>query len=102
MAIYTKKGDSGKTGLFSSKERISKDSLRIRAIGSIDEANSFLGIVCSFSNDPFLTRSVKEVQRNLFKIGSSLAGAKMIFSPAAARKLEKEIRKALLECLQNQ
>lgn len=93
MAIYTKKGDEGETGLFSSGKRVAKDTLRIRAIGAVDEANSFLGVVSAFSDDPRLTKNLKEVQKNLFKIGSSLAGAKLRFSVASTRKLERQIDK---------
>ena len=42
--IYTKTGDKGKTSLASGK-RVSKDNIRIKAYGSIDELNSILGIV---------------------------------------------------------
>ena len=42
MKIYTKTGDKGETGLFGG-ERVSKDSLRISAYGTIDELNSFIG-----------------------------------------------------------
>lgn len=90
MAIYTKKGDAGDTGLYSGK-RISKSSLVVQAIGAIDEANSFLGVVNSFSEDSNLTLKIKEVQKNLFKIGSALAGAKAGVSSKATKKLEKEI-----------
>jgi cob(I)alamin adenosyltransferase len=90
MAIYTKKGDAGDTGLYSGK-RISKNSLVVQAIGAIDEANSFLGVANSFSEDSNLTSKIKEVQRNLFKIGSALAGAKVWVSVKATKKLEKEI-----------
>ncbi|KKT32863.1 MAG: hypothetical protein UW21_C0017G0006, partial [Candidatus Woesebacteria bacterium GW2011_GWB1_44_11b] len=48
MPIYTKKGDKGETGLFTSNKngpkRLSKDSLRIEVIGAIDEVNSVLGV----------------------------------------------------------
>ena len=42
--IYTKTGDKGKTSLASGK-RVSKDHIRIKSYGSIDELNSILGIV---------------------------------------------------------
>jgi len=42
--IYTKTGDKGKTSLVSGK-RVSKDNIRIRAYGSVDELNSILGVV---------------------------------------------------------
>lgn len=90
MAIYTKKGDRGETSLFL-KKRTSKDSLRIVAIGAIDEANSYLGVVISES--PELKKSLNEIQKNLFVAGSILAGAKLRFSKVKTRKLERVIDK---------
>ena len=88
MAIYTKKGDRGETSLFL-KNKTSKDSARIRAIGAIDETNSYLGVVVSES--PELKNSLNEIQRNLFVAGSILAGAKLRFSKVKTRKLERVI-----------
>jgi cob(I)alamin adenosyltransferase len=43
--LYTKKGDDGKTSLFHCDQRLSKSSAVAEALGSLDETNSFLGIV---------------------------------------------------------
>ena len=95
MAIYTKKGDKGETSLFDKDSvqniRISKDSLRIRAIGAIDEANSSLGVVVSFSSDKRLNKKITRIQTELFTIGSILAGAKLRFSKTRTRVLERYI-----------
>ena len=95
MAIYTKKGDRGETALYdplaASTKRISKASLRIAAIGGVDETNSFLGIVLSGGGEKDLSRLLKETQNNLFNIGAILAGAKISFPISKARKLEKVI-----------
>lgn len=94
MAIYTKKGDRGETSLYdkesSQKIRISKDSLIINAIGTVDELNSYLGIVC-LSADKKLVDELKQIQKALFAIGAVLAGASLRFSKTETRKLEKEI-----------
>ena len=49
MPIYTKKGDKGETGMISpnseEKIRLSKSSLKVRAIGAIDELDSFIGLL---------------------------------------------------------
>ncbi|MFH1863518.1 MAG: cob(I)yrinic acid a,c-diamide adenosyltransferase [bacterium] len=82
MSIYTKKGDRGKTCLFKG-DRISKDSPWIGAIGTVDEANSWLGVVSGF----------EEIQKDLMTISSILAGAKLKFSSVKSKKLEKEIDK---------
>ncbi|MCC7093852.1 MAG: ATP:cob(I)alamin adenosyltransferase, partial [Ignavibacteriaceae bacterium] len=50
MKIYTKTGDKGETGLFGG-ERVSKDSLRISAYGTIDELNSFIGFAITEIQD---------------------------------------------------
>lgn len=90
MAIYTKKGDKGETSLFLKRPTpVSKDSVRINAIGTIDEANSYLGVVISES--PELKKSLNEIQRNLFVVGSILAGAKLRFSRTKTKKLERAI-----------
>ena len=94
MAIYTKRGDKGETSLLnklsSQKERISKASLRISAIGAVDEVNSFLGIIAS-NADPELRKILREIQKELFLIGSILAGAKLRFYSIKIKRLEKQI-----------
>jgi cob(I)alamin adenosyltransferase len=44
MKIYTKKGDKGTTGLFGGK-RVPKDDIRVHCIGTLDEANSTIGLL---------------------------------------------------------
>lgn len=93
VAIYTKRGDKGETGLYSStssEKRVSKDSLRIQAIGVVDEANSFLGIISSGS-PPYLAKEIKSIQEDLFTLGAILAGAKLRFSRSKTKILEKKI-----------
>lgn len=74
MPIYTKTGDKGQTGLFSGK-RVSKASLRIEAIGTVDELNSVLGFTISqlTINNSQLTKELIEIQKDLFEIGAALA-----------------------------
>ncbi|MDO8461437.1 MAG: cob(I)yrinic acid a,c-diamide adenosyltransferase [Deltaproteobacteria bacterium] len=66
MKIYTKTGDKGETGLFGGR-RVSKSDPQIEAYGTVDELNSFVGLVGDF--DP----RVQVIQNHLFDIGSSLA-----------------------------
>jgi len=93
VAIYTKKGDRGKTSLYDKMSRqnirVSKHSLRIRAIGAIDELNSFLGVVGSISQDSGLVKNINQIQRNLLTIGSILAGSKLAFSKVKTKGLER-------------
>jgi len=95
MGIYTKKGDGGDTMVFDKKTGnltgISKRSCKIRAIGAIDELNSFLAVVVSFSEDKKIIKQIREVQGNLFTINSILAGGNLRFSKAKVRKLELQI-----------
>src|SRR3990172_4713745 len=88
MAIYTKKGDRGETSLFLKKPTpVSKDSVRVRAIGALDEANSYLVVIVSEA--PELKNPLNEIQRNLFVTGSILAGARLRFSKTKTKKIEK-------------
>lgn len=72
MKIYTKTGDKGETGLFGG-ERVSKDSLRISAYGTIDELNSFIGFAITEIQDSRVKENLSIIQDHLFTIGSDLA-----------------------------
>ena len=95
MAIYTKRGDRGETSLYDSgssqRIRISKDSLRIQAIGVIDEANSYLGLCLSLSEDKKVRRFLTNIQEDLFRVGAILAGTKLRFSVSKTLTLGKEM-----------
>jgi cob(I)alamin adenosyltransferase len=95
--IYTKTGDSGETGLGDGR-RISKASLRITAIGAVDETNSAIGIARLDSEgdaDAMLSR----IQNDLFDLGADLcapengrkAEGRLRISPAQVERLEREI-----------
>ncbi|MBK7139851.1 MAG: cob(I)yrinic acid a,c-diamide adenosyltransferase [Bacteroidetes bacterium] len=72
MKIYTKTGDNGSTGLVSG-ERISKGSIRIESYGTVDELNSYLGIVIEYISDKKWKSFFDAIQNQLFIIGSHLA-----------------------------
>lgn len=72
MKIYTKTGDTGQTALFGG-QRVSKESMRIDAYGTVDELNALLGIAGSSTNDPVLTRILRRIQNELFILGADLA-----------------------------
>ncbi len=72
MKIYTKKGDEGKTGLIGGT-RVTKNALRIDAYGTIDELNSYIGVVRDYQIDEIYKKQLIEIQDRLFTIGSSLA-----------------------------
>ena len=94
--IYTKKGDGGTTSLLGGKKRISKSSQVIRAIGSVDEVNSYLGVCLSNLNlqsksKKELINKLLDIQRDLFTMGAILAGAKIKLPSYRVIELEKEI-----------
>jgi len=70
--IYTKTGDDGTTGLIGGV-RVSKDSPRIEAYGTVDELNTILGIVRSYSLPDHLDKIIGRVQDELFTVGAELA-----------------------------
>ncbi len=92
MVIYTKRGDKGETSLFdkdaTQRIRISKSSLKVEALGAIDELNSFLGMAISSSEDFKLRLTLKGVQENLLTIGPIIAGSKLPFSSKKTKELE--------------
>lgn len=97
MKIYTKKGDTGTTQLLGGS-RISKGHLRIDAYGTVDELNSWLGLVRDQLNDEQSSAVLKEIQDRLFTIGSLLAsdkeGSKMIIpdlNEEDVKRLEDEM-----------
>ena len=73
--IYTKLGDKGKTSIIG-ENKIDKHDIRIEAYGTIDELNSYFGLIRSFDEIKsivFLNNFIIKCQNNLFKIGSYLA-----------------------------
>jgi len=70
--IYTRTGDDGSTGL-GDGTRTSKDSPRVEAYGTVDEANSAIGVVLSHDSLPDSVRaSLTDVQHDLFELGGEL------------------------------
>ena len=72
MKIYTKTGDKGETSLIGGT-RVPKFHLRIECYGTVDELNSYIGLIQCQDIDPHAQQILKEVQDRLFTIGSSLA-----------------------------
>jgi cob(I)alamin adenosyltransferase len=71
--IYTRTGDDGSTGL-SDGSRVSKDSLRVEAIGAIDELNSQIGVLLAETGLSDAIRAhLTEVQHELFDLGGELS-----------------------------
>lgn len=72
MKIYTKKGDSGKTSLLGGT-RVSKSHVRIESYGTVDELNSWIGLLRDLDDNSSRREFMKGIQDRLFTIGSSLA-----------------------------
>ncbi|TPE44630.1 cob(I)yrinic acid a,c-diamide adenosyltransferase [Pontibacter mangrovi] len=72
MKIYTKTGDKGTTALIGGT-RVSKAHLRIEVYGTVDELNSYIGLVRDQEVNQGRLDILKEIQDRLFTIGSTLA-----------------------------
>nr|WP_299174372.1 cob(I)yrinic acid a,c-diamide adenosyltransferase [uncultured Allomuricauda sp.] len=72
MKIYTKTGDKGTTALFTGK-RVAKHHIRIESYGTIDELNSFLGLVRDQEIDEHSKEVLALIQNKLFTVGAILA-----------------------------
>jgi cob(I)alamin adenosyltransferase len=72
IKIYTKTGDKGTTSLIGGT-KVSKSHIRIESYGTVDELNSWIGVVSDHTVDEQTKKTLKEIQDRLFTIGSSLA-----------------------------
>jgi cob(I)alamin adenosyltransferase len=70
--IYTRTGDDGTTGL-SDGTRTAKDSLRIEAIGTVDELNSAIGVLLSHEPPTEIVATLTAIQHTLFDLGGELS-----------------------------
>jgi len=99
MKIYTKTGDKGSTALFGGK-RVLKSDTRIQAYGTVDELNSYIGLIRFKDIDIRAKETLAEIQDRLFTLGSILAsepGKNNLVVPdlheSDVELLEKEIDK---------
>ena len=72
MKIYTKTGDKGKTSLFGGT-RVPKYHLRIEAYGTVDELNSYIGLIRDQKVDSHTGKVLIKIQNELFTLGAMLA-----------------------------
>lgn len=72
MKVYTKTGDKGQTSLIGGT-RVPKHHIRIESYGTVDELNSYIGLIRDQNIDDNSKRILIEIQDRLFTIGSSLA-----------------------------
>ncbi len=69
--IYTRTGDSGSTGL-GDGSRVHKDSLRVNAMGTVDELNSVIGIMLTESLSAVIVQTLTRIQHDLFDLGGEI------------------------------
>lgn len=72
MKVYTKTGDKGTTALFGGT-RVPKDHIRIESYGTVDELNSYIGLIRDQQIDTHYKDILIEIQDRLFTIGAILA-----------------------------
>jgi cob(I)alamin adenosyltransferase len=98
--VYTRTGDKGETGLVGGK-RVPKDSQRIEAYGTIDELNAVVGLARTFNDEKinvseahrFLDVILRQIQDELFDLGSELATPPDFFQEGMYRVGEREVKK---------
>ena len=88
--LYTRKGDKGKTTIFHCNQSLSKNSAVAEALGTLDEANSYLGIIKSQAEEENI-EIVQRIQENLFIIKAEVAGADKKIDKKEILKMEKII-----------
>jgi cob(I)alamin adenosyltransferase len=96
MKIYTKTGDKGYTSLIGGA-RVTKHHLRIESYGTVDELNSYIGLI----RDQEITENdkdiLKQIQDRLFTIGSSLAA-----DPERSKMVIPDLHEADIELLETE
>lgn len=90
MRIYTRTGDDGTTGLLGG-QRVSKDSPRVEAYGSVDELNAHIGLaIAQLQSHERFRQMLQRIQNDLFVIGSELAtpmGRKPVVKPISQEQV---------------
>jgi len=89
MKIYTKTGDKGKTSLIGG-ERVCKNCDRLNAYGTVDELNSFLGLLRAKSDDEEIKGLILSIQNTLFAVGAHLATNKTQTELGEYAKIKEE------------
>src|ERR1035437_711831 len=95
--LYTRKGDGGTTKTFGCDQRVSKSSSIAEALGSLDEINSFLGLIkikakgVSFDlpeGKIIVSETINKIQQDLFIVQAELAGAPKTIAEEKVKWLE--------------
>jgi len=88
--IVTRTGDKGTTGL-ADGTRVSKDSMRIHCLGSVDELNSHLGLLLTEEVVHEIRSLLLSIQNDLFDLGGSLAYPDAPFTEDKLARLDSAI-----------
>ena len=96
MKIYTKTGDKGQTSLIGGT-RVPKHHIRIEAYGTVDELNSWTGLLRDMVNNDHMQKILIEVQDRLFTIGSLLAA-----DPGKSKMKLPELKEEDVKLLENE
>ena len=94
--IYTKTGDKGETSLIGGI-RVSKDHLRIECYGTVDELNSYIGLIIDSMQNKNASSTLYEIQDRLFTIGSVLAS-----DPDKSKMKIPDLHESDVELLENE
>ena len=95
MSIATKRGDGGQTSL-PGGIRVSKNDLRVECYGSVDELISQMGFARSICDDREVHDLAKQIQRELFKVGSAIG------TPPESSKPAPEVTSEMVQALDDQ
>ena len=103
LKVYTKTGDTGTTALFGGT-RVPKDHIRIESYGTVDELNSYIGLIRDQDIDAHYQTVLIEIQDRLFTVGAILATPpeKEILANGEKRLKNLGIVDADLELLENE
>ena len=96
MKIYTKTGDKGLTSLIGGT-RVAKHHIRIESYGTVDELNSYIGLIADQDIEPHDKQILKQIQDRLFTIGSSLAA-----DPEKSKMVIPDLHLADIELLEQE
>jgi cob(I)alamin adenosyltransferase len=96
MKIYTKTGDKGFTSLIGGT-RVAKHHIRIESYGTVDELNSYIGLISDQAITAHDKEILKQVQDRLFTIGSSLAS-----DPEKSKMIIPDLHVADIELLEKE
>jgi cob(I)alamin adenosyltransferase len=94
MKIYTKTGDGGETGLVGGT-RVPKTDVRLEAYGTVDELNSFVGLLLSYPMNDENRDFLQNIQHRLFTLGAYLATDQLKTTLHEASVLKSEVIDAI-------